>query len=385
MGLNIVMCTTFLQGGAGRVIYDLSRGLSSQGHRIVIFATKTTYPGYENYEEYLQGFQEQGIPVVLCDSTFKRDIYQNINASVTLRQLFSDKKIDIIHAHAAVPSMVAMIARSGLGRYIPIVQTMHGWGPNKTPEQERMDIFLLNCVDQVVAVSQGDFSLLRSFGIQPANMKVIYNGIGECHDQSSDDPVCHELLQIRERGARIVGCIGTIGPRKNQGLLIEAMKKISSDCGNVLAVFIGEGDGVPELRKRANSLGVGNQVLFTGYRKDASRLMRLMDVLVLPSVSEGLPLSLIEGMRERVLRVGSAIPGIKELITDGETGFLFSSGDADHLARLLSHVLMMDAYEKRRITERAYADFQARFTVDRMVKHYLNTYVEVLQGRGLHP
>ena len=380
--MNILMCTTFLHGGAGKVVCDLSCSLLNRGHKVFVFASKTTYPGYEHYEKYLEDLRRQHVSIILCDSTFKRDIYQNINASMALRQLLIKEDIDVIHSHAAVPSMVAMIARSGLNRYIPILQTMHGWGMNKTMEQEKMDVFLLDCVDQVIAVSKGDYILLRSLGVQNPNMRVLYNGICECLncEYEYDDPDWQKLISLRQSGVKIIGCIGTIGKRKNQALLVDALNKIPSDCGKIMAVFLGEGD-IEMLRQLADELGIRGSVVFTGYKKEASHFLKLMDMLVLPSVSEGLPLSLVEGMREKVIRVGSNIPGINEVIADGETGFLFPSGDADSLARVLIHVLEMDDAEKKRIIDKAYADFKARFTLDKMISCHLDLYNEMLNRR----
>jgi len=101
---------------------------------------------------------------------------------------------------------------------------------------------------------------------------------------------------------------------------------------------------------------------------------------VLPSVSEGLPLSLIEGMQRKVIRVGSNIPGVNEVIIDGETGFLFPSEDADSLARVLTHVLEMGNEDKKQIIDRAYADFEARFTLDKMISNYIQLYNEMLRS-----
>jgi len=381
MGLNVVMCATFLHGGAGKVVYDLSCSLLNRDHKVFVFASKTTYPGYEHYEKYLEDLRRQHVSVILCDSTFKRNIYQNINASIALRQLLFEEDIDIIHSHAAVPSMVAMIARSGLKRYVPILQTMHGWGENKTTEQQRMDVFLLNCVDHVVAVSEGDYMLLRSLGVQNTNMRVIYNGICERFDceHEYDDPDWQKIASLRQSGVKILGCIGTIGKRKNQALLVHALKKISSSCGKIIAVFIGEGD-IEMLRHVADELGVRDSVIFTGYKRESSRFLKFMDILVLPSVSEGLPLSLIEGMQRKVIRVGSNIPGVNEVIIDGETGFLFPSEDADSLARVLTHVLEMGNEDKKQIIDRAYADFEARFTLDKMISNYIQLYNEMLRS-----
>jgi len=252
---------------------------------------------------------------------------------------------------------------------------MHGWGTNKTPEQKKMDIFLLNCVDKVITVSQGDFLLLESLGVQATNIKIIYNGIpDQCSNMPEyDDLDWQRLISLKQSGVKIIGCIGTIGKRKNQALLISALKKIPPDRGKVIAVFIGDGN-IEKLCQFANETGVGDKVVFTGYKKEASRFLKLIDILVLPSVSEGLPLSLVEGMREKVIRVGSNIPGINEVIADGETGFLFPSGDADSLARVLIHVLEMDDAEKKRIIDKAYADFKARFTLDAMIIKYLDIY-----------
>ncbi len=380
--MNIIMCATFLHGGAGRDVYNLANNIHHLGHKVLVFASKTTYPGYEHYEEYIESLKEDNIPTVLCDSTFKRDIYQNINASMALRQLLIKEDIDVIHSHAAVPSMVAMIARSGLNRYIPILQTMHGWGMNKTSEQEKMDVFLLNCVDQIIAISYGDYALLKSLGVQNPNMRVLYNGICEKNscEYEYDDPDWQKLISLRQSGVKIIGCIGTIRKEKNQALLVDALNKIPPDRGRVIAVFIGEGD-IEKLCQFANETGVRDKVVFTGYKKEASRFLKLIDILVLPSVSEGLGLSLIEGMREKVIRVGSNIPGINEVIADGETGFLFPSGDADSLARVLIHVLEMDDAEKKRIIDKAYADFEARFTLDKMISCHLDLYNEMLNRR----
>lgn len=91
-----------------------------------------------------------------------------------------------------------------------------------------------------------------------------------------------------------------------------------------MAVFIGEGD-IEMLRQLADELGIRGSVVLPVTKRGVP-FLKLMDMLVLPSVSEGLPLSLVEGMREKVIRVGSNIPGINEVIADGETGFYSQVG-----------------------------------------------------------
>ena len=95
-------------------------------------------------------------------------------------------------------------------------------------EQEKMDVFLLDCVDQVIAVSKGDYILLRSLGVQNPNMRVLYNGICECLncEYEYDDPDWQKLISIGNLGKSLL--YRTIGKRKNQALLVDALNKIPS-------------------------------------------------------------------------------------------------------------------------------------------------------------
>ena len=158
--MNILHLTTFLQGGAGRIIYSLAKDQKENGHTVIVVTSKTPEPGYENYKEYIDGFKGIELPAYQIDSSFKRDLYLNLRMAEQVREIIKRYNIDIIHAHAAIPAMIGTIARQVLNKYIPVIQTMHGYGLNKNLHQQEMDKIIMNGLDRIVAVSKDSKKIL---------------------------------------------------------------------------------------------------------------------------------------------------------------------------------------------------------------------------------
>src|SRR5262245_40794387 len=132
--MRILHVTTFLQGGAGRIIAALAVAQKRAGHEVVVAADAGGEPGYESYPEYLERLGGAGIPFHPLTSTFKRDLNLNVRAADDLRSVVTARPPDVAHAHAAVPAMIARLALSGRNGS-RVVATMHGWGVRKTREQ----------------------------------------------------------------------------------------------------------------------------------------------------------------------------------------------------------------------------------------------------------
>ena len=381
--MNILHSTTFLQGGAGRVVYDLAVAQQGAGHAVTVVCAKTPEPGYWSYPEYVDGLRERGIDVYEVDSTFKRDVYLICLAVDVARKVMVAHSVDLVHAHAAIPALVGLIARGGSARYVPVVQTMHGWGINKTPEQEKTDVIIMNGLDEVVAVSETARGLLEGKGVDSRRIRVVYNGLGEepKDAETDDDVVAAELREARRAGRKVVGCIGTVGRRKNQALLLEAVGRMVPEA-DLFVAFVGEGEAIPRLQARAVELGLGDCVRFYGYRAAASRYFRYFDCLVLPSLSEGLPVAVIEAFRERVPVVASNIPELAEVVVEGKTGFLFDPGDLVSLVRCLRRVLFTAWRQNIHVVAGAYRIYRSRFSLEAMVSGYESCYRELLAQRG---
>jgi len=378
--MNILHMTTFLQGGAGRIIYNLALQQKRDGHRVVVITSETGEPGYENYSEYIDGLIANDIAVYKIDSSFKRNLYLNLLVVEQARKIILENDIDIIHAHAAIPALIGMISRQISNKYIPVIQTMHGYGFNKNYEQEQMDKIIMNGLDKVVPVSFDSKDLLESKGVCSDKMEVIYNGIFEDQNNSitDEDLDLKELQEFKKKERTIIGCIGSVCDRKNQELLVEAIKLLKEKNPLIVCYFVGEGDNLEELQAKAKNYGLENQIRSVGYKKNANDYLKNFELLILPSKSEGFGLVIIEGFRQQVPVLSSDIKVFKELIRDNVNGFLFKNEDKEDLALKIEQIIKMPAKEKAEIIEKAYDDYKTNFTFDTMYHRYMELYKQLI-------
>lgn len=376
--MNVLHMTTFLQGGAGRIIYNLAKDQKENGNTVVVITSKTNEPGYENYEEYIDGLKEANIPTYKIDSSFKRDLYLNLKMAEQVREIIKQYDIDIIHAHAAIPALIGMIARQVHDKYIPILQTMHGYGLNKNFYQQEMDKIIMNGLDRIVAVSEDSKNILIDKGVEKNQIQVIYNGImEEYYGLSKEDKDLGEVIAWKNSNYKIFGCIGTVCERKNQALLLEAIRKMDINS-DIRFVFLGEGDLLENLRDKTIEYGLQDRVRLYGYKKNAKEYLKSFDCLVLPSRSEGLSIVIMEAFREKIPVVASDIDTFKELITDGQTGILFKSDCVNELVRAINKVVSLPVNQVQIIVQHAYELYQQQFTFDIMKEKYMNLYNELL-------
>jgi glycosyltransferase involved in cell wall biosynthesis len=371
--MNILHLTTFLQGGAGRIITALALKQRHSGHNIFVLASKTSEPGYCSYDEYLISLSANGIPLIEVDSSFKRDLGLNLVFAEEVRKVILEHQIDIIHAHAAVPALTGIIGRAGTDRYIPIIQTMHGWGIRKNTQHEKMDLTIMNGLDKVVAVSKSDELLLVQKGVNPAKLVVIYNGINEKDDACNDSLLVKELQERKKAGYYIIGCIGTISKNKNQELLIEAMKVLTKKH-RVYCAFIGEGDLIPVLRQQVDEYKLSQDIRFYGYLSNAGNYIKYMDLFVLPSRSEGFGLAIVESFKEKTPVVASNIDVFRELIIDQENGFLFEDNDVNSLIDVIENVIDISEDKRVNIINKAFSTYISFFTFEKMAACYDELY-----------
>jgi glycosyltransferase involved in cell wall biosynthesis len=376
--MRILHLTTFLQGGAGRNITDLALAQRRTGHDVRVAADAGGEPGYASYPEYLDELAAAGVPVLRLTSTFKRDAALNRRAAHELGEACAGWHPDVAHAHATTPTVVARL--SGVVVSVPVVNTMHGWGITKTPEQVLSDIATLEQADAVVVPSRAAAATLETVGLEREDVRVIPYGLACARSLRPVDPGDRRAIAHVAAGRRRVGCIGTIGERKNQRLLVEALS--GEGLHDIVAVFIGDGE-VDQLRALAESCGVADRVLILGHRPDASRYLAAIDALVLPSRNEGLPLAVLEALRAGTPVAAARIPEIAEALDAGRYGHLFDPDDPAALSRAVRDALAATEADRERLRTR----FSSLYTQDRMLASYASLYeslephIQVLVGQ----
>jgi glycosyltransferase involved in cell wall biosynthesis len=372
--MRILHLTTFLQGGAGRIIVELAREQQRQGHDVMVVASRGGAPGYGNYQDYLETLAGLGMPVALVNSTFERTHLTTVAAATAIDRLIpAGREPDVIHSHAAVPSLIGLLVAGVRRMSVGVLQTMHGWGQAKTADQAATDVGVLNLVDRVVVPSTHSAALLTGLGVRPSHITIVPYGVPAAAQRLSeaDEATWIAMARARHAGRLVIACVGTLGPRKNQTLLVEAVARL--DRLNPLCVVVGEGDDRP-LRQVVEHRRCGDRVRIHGYSASARALAAGADLLVLPSRREGQPISILEAFADGLIVATSDIPELVELVNPGVTGFHFRSDDAQSLADLIVRVAHLSNSDRRAIRVAARDRYTGHFTLTRMVERYGQVY-----------
>jgi glycosyltransferase involved in cell wall biosynthesis len=376
--MNILHITTFLQGGAGRVIADLACSQALSGHSVAVATSGNGSQDYGNYPEWLDRLRLAGVHCIMVESTFTRDVSLNVAAFHQIGQNINCNSLSLIHTHAAIPSMVALLLRAKARQAVPILQTMHGWGIRKDPRQEATDIILMNQLDRVVATSDSSKHLLIRLGLASELIDVVQNGIAPSASSANEEKT-RRLRHWRSVGLKVLVCIGTVGKRKNQRMLLEALAHPDAPR-NIACAIVGEGEDVPALTAWTRETGIENRVHFFGYQPGGEQFVANADWLVLPSNDEGLPISILEAYAAGIPVLGSDIPEIAEIIQPGHNGILFGAGNVESLVQALKQLANMPEDQRLRMGLASKQLWQERFSLHCMQERYARIYADLLAG-----
>jgi L-malate glycosyltransferase len=322
-------------GGGELLARDIARAHESEYRPIFALLDDLGRVGRE--------LQEQGYVVEVVG---RRDRFDP-RCAWRLRQVLIRERAAVIHAHQYGPLLYSAIARLPSGQP-PIVFHEHGrhWPDYRRPKRVLANRILLRPRDRFVAVGEAVRRALVEFeGLPEARVRVIYNGI----NLAPFDPARSMRARVRvEHGwpehTRIVMQVARLNRLKDHATSMRAIAQLAGAVPNCRLVFVGEGEEEPALRALHEELRLGTQVEFLGARSDVPRLLHAADAFLLTSITEGIPLTLIEAMAAGLPCVATAVGGVPEVLVDGVTGLLAPAGDpsaiADGLRRILCDPLM---------------------------------------------
>jgi glycosyltransferase involved in cell wall biosynthesis len=214
-------------------------------------------------------------------------------------------------------------------------------------------------------------------GVAEKRVEVIYNGIAPAQRVTDEESQkCKAELGILGRYP-VLGVVGRLDSVKGHRFLLEAMPEILGRWPKAVLLVIGPGELEVALKDQVERMAIGANVHFLGMRQDVPRILSVLDAFVLPSLSEGLSVAVLEAMASGKPVVATRVGGNPEVIEHGRTGFLVQPGDAGDLAanlvKLLSDPGMMQQFG-RRGAERV----RQHFTMGQMVDRYRDLYVRLL-------
>ncbi len=297
-----------------------------------------------------------------------------------IRRFLRREGIGVLHTHGYKSNLYGLAASAGMR--VGKVATCHNWlGDDiKMKSYARLDKLFLRRFDRVVAVSDTIREELASAGIPSHRLVTISNGIDlERFQRRAAAEDVRAELGIRE-GCRVIGTVGRLSEEKGHTYLLQAAHDPALEGRDLVLLIVGDGPLRAGLEEQAAGKGKGPpDMIFTGTRTDVDRLYGLMDVFVLPSLTEGLPMALLEAMASKRPVVATRVGGVPQVIEDGFSGRLVDPANAGALAEAIRGILV-DPEGGRRMAEKAYATVRERFSAEAMVQRYLDVYGEVMRA-----
>jgi glycosyltransferase involved in cell wall biosynthesis len=371
-------------GGAQRYVYDLATNLDREQFSVTVALGSTGKHG-DGTGQLDKKLREAGIETI-----FVKNFGRNISvlceplALIELTRLFMRRKPDVVHANSSKAGGLSMLAGrlAGIKR---LIFTAHGWPfyEERPPWQTALITYFswltVALSHATIVISEYDRTLLPELFTKQKLVR-IYNGISVPTFKRADN-VRRRLLRRTNTELRddtiLVGIIAELHSNKGLDTFIDAFARVRNERNPVHAFIIGDGELRDQLQQQIRDEALERHVTLAGFLKDAWQYLPAFDVFALPSRKEGMPYVLLEAGSARTPVIAANVGGIPEIIEDGETGFLFTAGDAEELSQYLRKLSREPG--TREMTGRSlYKTVTAQFTLESMVHRTQRLYRDEL-------
>jgi len=288
---------------------------------------------------------------------------------------------DLLHLHGYKACTLGRIVGALLG--MPVVLHEHAVFPTMPPYQKLADWLLAPLNDRVVVNCEAvaEFCVERR-SMDPENIEIIFNGVPLDEFREVSDSAAAEAAEELGIGADtpVVGTVARLEEQKGITHFLNAVPAVKEECPDVKVLIVGDGTLRGALEEEARQLGIADNVIFTGERRDVPRLYKLMDVKVISSIYEGTTLTVFEAMATGTPVVATTVDGVEEVIEDGATGMLVPPKDAASIAEVVTD-LLTNPDRARLLSERAEQAVK-QYDVRTSMRRIENLYETVLSGNG---
>lgn len=363
--LYIIENTSF--GGGERAFAQVINGLDKEKYEV--------YVACGNNELFIEKIKNK-------TKVFTLNLSNRFNPTIIskLTKIMKTEKIQIIHSQGARADFFARISAK-LSKVPLVISTIampvEGFNVNwmKKTIYIALDRFTEKFVHKFIVVSEVlRERLIKIHKIAPEKVIVIPNGveIEEYNPDRIDSFKIRNELSL-DNNTCIIGAIGRLVWQKGLEYFIESAKFVLEVFSNAKFLIVGEGELKNKLENLAKQLKLDNNILFLGFRKDISEILGNLDIFVLPSIREGMPIIILEAMAMAKPIVASNIEGVREQIINDKTGVLVPAKNPKALAEAIIS-LIKDKEKAKNIGNNAREIVKEKFIVEKMVKEHEKLY-----------
>lgn len=304
----------------------------------------------------------------------------NVFGAIKLLRYIRSIRGDLIHSHGYKGNILLGFLPSSLRR-VPMLTTIHGYtgsgGLNRMSLYESLDRFSHRFLDKTVLVNERMRELPFFLKSEKKGQAVINNGI-PLNDEipfSNHQGHCTTVARFCKEGLTI-GSIGRLSQEKGFEDLVDALGLLVYSGVDARLVIIGEGAERAALETQIARNGLADRVLMPGYIPHGKHLIPLFDLYAITSLTEGLPITLLEAMQARVPIVATSVGGIPDVINHEKEGVLVPPQQPGKLAEAVMW-LIENPLRRKEMTWRAFTKVASEYSAEKMVQQYLKLYTEL--------
>jgi glycosyltransferase involved in cell wall biosynthesis len=289
-----------------------------------------------------------------------------------IEEYIQEDGIDLVHTHGYKADLYGYLAAWRCHK--PVVATCHNWvgGTAALGIYNHLDRMALKKFNALAAVSDKVAQRLLAFGVPAEKIKTIANGIDVTAFERAEP-----LPLLNAEGSTVVGVVARLDLQKGFEYLLQAARKLCKTFSGLKIVIVGDGPDRDAIEEMIEQYGLQSNVILAGQQSNMPGVYAAMDIFVLPSLNEGLPMTILEAMAASKPVIATRVGAIPSVIKDGENGLLVDPRDSEGLRNAIAN-LLGDAERRRRMGDQAHALVSRGYTSEAMALKYREMYEEVL-------
>ena len=365
MKIAYVITRSDVLGGASVHLLDLAEGVQRLGHEVTILVGGNGL--------VVDRARERGLNCMPLDHMVREiSPLKDLLGFFELKRRLKALAPDVVHVHSAKAGILGRLAARSLK--LPVIYTAHGWPFTEGVSERSRKLYttiervMAGFTQRIITVSDYDRSIAIAASVGSGERIVtIHNGIPELGPELKKPSCDHDVVRLI--------MVARFEDPKNHRALLDALHELEHQGWHL--ELVGDGPNLEAMKSHALALELADRVSFMGALDNVPERLARSDVLLLVSRWEGLPLTILEAMRAGLPVIASDVGGVKEAVSEGETGFLAPRDDSDTLKERIADLLRSAAL-RGRMGNAGRLRYEREFTFKLMLDRTISVYQKVL-------
>lgn len=319
----------------------------------------------------LEEFEKMKIDHYLIKNVVNKSPYVIIFNVIKLIKLVKSKKIDVIHSHHRMATLTAKIVRKFTG--VNVVHTQHSCVEDKV----KLTKIALSNIELVTVSDAVKNRLVNKYKLDEKRMTTVYNTIDLTYESKEVDDC---LIKLKNDGYFIVAQVSRINKYKGIYEFVDIAKATIKKNKNIRFIFLGDGPEKQKMMEYIKEQGMSEYIYLLGAKSNVIEHIKYIDLMLLCSFVEGLPLTPLEAFSQKVPVIGTDIDGTREEIENGVNGYLINISEIDEFANKIDKI-SRDKKLFNILRENSLSIFEEKFNEKNYIEGYKNVYFNMLRGK----